>query len=47
MNWFMLLIGVQYFGAMALEIRRKNWPLTIVYLCYGVSAIALGMVKLK
>lgn len=46
MNWFMAAIGIQYLGAMSLEIKRKNWMLVIVYLCYGISAIALGMLKL-
>ena len=44
MNWFMFAIGVQYIAAMGVEISRRHWPMTIVYLCYGVSAVALGFV---
>ena len=47
MNYFMFAIGIQYIGAMAVEIQRKAWALAVVYLCYGISAIALGMVRLK
>jgi hypothetical protein len=43
-NWFMVAIGIQYFGAMIVEIRKHNWPMSVVYICYGVSAIALGKV---
>lgn len=45
MNWFMFAIGVQYLMAMVLEVTRKRWPMVIVYLCYGVSAFALGVIK--
>ncbi len=44
MNYFMLAIGLQYFGATYIEFKRKQWAMVVVYLCYGVSAIALGFV---
>lgn len=45
MNWFMIVIGLQYLGAMVLEMRKRNWAMSVVYLAYGVSAFALGVAK--
>jgi len=47
MNYFMMIIGVQYIAAAIFEARRKSWLMVVVYVCYGVSAAALALVKVS
>jgi hypothetical protein len=45
LNLFMVAIGIQYLFAMAVEINRKHVAMSIVYLCYGISAVALAFIE--
>ena len=43
-NWLTLSIGVMWFAAAVPEIAHGRYLLATVFICYGISSLALAVI---